>query len=226
MRGGARVTISVGAARGSRGGIAGARSSTGSCDIGFLDQTVDTLPSPAARLACNAPVSGNDGGHDCNPRLARGARRDPGRTARGCAWAHRDRLAGSRREPRVRRRQARARAHGPRSRRTSPQRAWTRTGGEAEAPFRRRAPVDRLDLREADVSAILWSNGYRPDSRGSTRRSSTSTGGRCNGAASRMSPVSTSSVSTGCTRAGRPCSSGSATTPGTSSRTSSVARSG
>ena len=37
------------------------------CDIGFMDQTVDTLPSPAARLACNAPVSGNDGGHDCNP---------------------------------------------------------------------------------------------------------------------------------------------------------------
>ena len=37
-------------------------------DLGLLDQTVDTLPSPAARLACNPPISGNDGGHDCHPR--------------------------------------------------------------------------------------------------------------------------------------------------------------
>ena len=41
-------------------------------DLGLMDQTVDTLPSPAARLACNPPVSGSDGGHDCHPRwLAR-----------------------------------------------------------------------------------------------------------------------------------------------------------
>jgi putative flavoprotein involved in K+ transport len=44
-------------------------------ETGFADETVDTLPSPAARLTCNPPVSGNDGGHDCNPRwlAARGA---------------------------------------------------------------------------------------------------------------------------------------------------------
>jgi putative flavoprotein involved in K+ transport len=36
-------------------------------DSGLADQTVDTLPSAAAKLACNPPVSGNDGGHDCNP---------------------------------------------------------------------------------------------------------------------------------------------------------------
>lgn len=43
--------------------------------LGLLDQTVDTLPSSAARLACNPPISGNDGGHDCHPRwlAARGA---------------------------------------------------------------------------------------------------------------------------------------------------------
>ena len=37
-------------------------------ESGYLDQTVDTLPSPAARLLCNPPISGNDGGHDCHPR--------------------------------------------------------------------------------------------------------------------------------------------------------------
>ena len=41
-------------------------------DLGLLDQTVDTLPSPAARLACNPPISGNDGGHDCHPRWLAG----------------------------------------------------------------------------------------------------------------------------------------------------------
>ena len=41
-------------------------------ETGIADETVETLPSPAARLTCNPPVSGNDGGHDCNPRwLAR-----------------------------------------------------------------------------------------------------------------------------------------------------------
>jgi putative flavoprotein involved in K+ transport len=43
--------------------------------VGLMDQTVDTLPSPAARLACNPALSGNEGGHDCNPKTlaARGA---------------------------------------------------------------------------------------------------------------------------------------------------------
>jgi putative flavoprotein involved in K+ transport len=44
-------------------------------DIGFMDQTIDTLPSPAARLACNPSITGTGGGHDLHPRLlaARGA---------------------------------------------------------------------------------------------------------------------------------------------------------
>jgi putative flavoprotein involved in K+ transport len=37
-------------------------------EMGLLDETVDSLPSPAARLGCNPPISGNDGGHDCHPR--------------------------------------------------------------------------------------------------------------------------------------------------------------
>jgi putative flavoprotein involved in K+ transport len=35
-------------------------------DIGFFDQTVDTLPSPKARLMGNPQVSGKDGGHSLN----------------------------------------------------------------------------------------------------------------------------------------------------------------
>jgi putative flavoprotein involved in K+ transport len=35
-------------------------------DIGFFDQTVDTLPSPKARFVGNPQVSGKDGGHSLN----------------------------------------------------------------------------------------------------------------------------------------------------------------
>ncbi len=51
--------------------------------LGLLDQTVDQLPDRRARLACNPPVSGNDGGHDCHPRwLSRRGVRLVGRIAR------------------------------------------------------------------------------------------------------------------------------------------------
>ena len=36
-------------------------------ETGMAEDSVTSLPSPAARLACNPPVSGNDGGHDCHP---------------------------------------------------------------------------------------------------------------------------------------------------------------
>ncbi len=44
-------------------------------ETGLLDQTVDTLTAPNALLACNPAVSGTEGGHDCNPLtlMARGA---------------------------------------------------------------------------------------------------------------------------------------------------------
>jgi putative flavoprotein involved in K+ transport len=44
-------------------------------ELGLMDETVDKLPSPAARRACNPTISGNDGGHDCHARWlgARGA---------------------------------------------------------------------------------------------------------------------------------------------------------
>ena len=38
-------------------------------DLGLMDTTVDTLASPAAKFACNPPVTGSDGGHDLHPRV-------------------------------------------------------------------------------------------------------------------------------------------------------------
>jgi putative flavoprotein involved in K+ transport len=130
-------------------------------DTGFADETIDTLPSPAARLTCNPPVSGNDGGHDCNPRwlAARGAVL-LGRVAgvSGHAAQIGDGLAES-----------------------------LAFGDEFVATFRRRvddyvdaqgldvperepdeplAPVpviDTLDLRREGVTTVLWANGFRPD---------------------------------------------------------------
>jgi len=45
-------------------------------ETGFMDGTVESLPSPAARLAANVTASGVDGGHDLNPRTphAKGVR--------------------------------------------------------------------------------------------------------------------------------------------------------
>jgi putative flavoprotein involved in K+ transport len=41
-------------------------------ETGFMDQTIDDLPSPAARFAANITASGVDGGHDLHPRTLRG----------------------------------------------------------------------------------------------------------------------------------------------------------
>ena len=132
-------------------------------DTGLADQTVDTLPSPAARLLCNVPVSGNDGGHDCNPRwLARRGAILLGRVAA---------IEGARL-------------------RLSPDLAQNLAAGDTfEAEFKRRVDalvlaskldvadpepeeekaavpeIGELDLHEAGVSAVVWANGFRPDHR-------------------------------------------------------------
>jgi putative flavoprotein involved in K+ transport len=130
-------------------------------DTGLMDDTVDSLPSPAARLACNPPVSGNDGGHDCHPRWL--ARRGAELVGRLVGFeGGRARLAPGLEETL----------------------AW---GDEFAAAFKRRvdehvlatgidveepqpepeeAPVvgrDELDLRAEGIGTILWANGYRPD---------------------------------------------------------------
>ena len=129
---------------------------------GILDDTVDSLPGPAARLACNPPISGNDGGHDCHPRwlAARGA------VVVGRLEGVHDGVA-----------------------QFAPGIEATLTAGdefaysviariddyiaehglEAGAPDRREslpspiADITRIDLREAGITTILWANGYRPD---------------------------------------------------------------
>ena len=129
---------------------------------GILDDTVDALPGPAARLACNPPISGNDGGHDCHPRWL---------AARGAVVV--GRLEGVQDGS----------AH------FAPGIEATLTAGdefaysviariddyiaehglEAGAPEERESlpsPIEditRIDLRDAGITTILWANGYRPD---------------------------------------------------------------
>jgi putative flavoprotein involved in K+ transport len=131
-------------------------------DSGVLDDTVDTLPSPAARLACNPTVTSADVPHLVGPRrLAR-----EGVTLVG-------RLQGVE--------GARAAFAGDANQRLA-------EGDDAVAAFKRRfdehaarledelpdddAPpeeprsvpeIPELNLRRAGVATVLWANGWRPD---------------------------------------------------------------
>jgi putative flavoprotein involved in K+ transport len=131
-------------------------------EAGILDDTVDSLPSPAARLACNPPISGNDGGHDCHPRWL---------AARGAVVV--GRLEG------VRDGAAHFAAGIEETLAAGDQFAYSviarideyiaEHGLEAEAQEEREslpspiADVTRIDLRDAGITTILWANGYRPD---------------------------------------------------------------
>jgi putative flavoprotein involved in K+ transport len=129
-------------------------------ESGYLDQTVDTLPSPAARLLCNPPISGNDGGHDCHPRWleARGV------TLLGRlvdAQGHTLRLAPDLEESLVFGEELRARVLGVIEAHIAE--SGVEAGErEAEERFPEVRTMDRLDLREAGISTVLWAAGYRP----------------------------------------------------------------
>ena len=133
-------------------------------DTGFTDQTVDTLPSPVARLACNPPVSGNDGGHDCNPLWLeeRGAtllgrlQELRGHTAVLAPDLEESLAFGAARLADL---SALIDGHIAAEGLDVPSGETLR-----ELPARRPAP-ELFDLRDTDVSTILWSNGYRPDLR-------------------------------------------------------------
>lgn len=130
-------------------------------ELGILDEPVDALPSPAARMGCNPPVSGNDGGHDCNPRWLAGR----GATVVG-------RLEGvdgqvARFGPGV----EESLAFGDEfvDELTAGIDGYLAEKGiEApppEASERGPSPIAdtlELDLREHRVSTILWATGYRP----------------------------------------------------------------
>lgn len=131
--------------------------------VGLMDQTVDTLPSPAARLACNPALSGNDGGHDCHPRTlaARGATL-VGRVERidgtGVSFAPGLDANLAKGDEFVANFRAKVDEYVVASGLDVPE--------EEEEPLEP-APVSDgtlgLDLRERDVSTILWTTGYRPD---------------------------------------------------------------
>ena len=130
-------------------------------ETGLADDAVEDLPSPSARLTCNPPVSGNDGGHDCNPRwLARRGAILLGRVddiADGIV-----RVGGGLEE---------SLAFGDEFVANFKRRAdeyVERTGldvpapepDEPDAPL---SPRSELDLRAEGVDTILWANGFRPD---------------------------------------------------------------
>jgi putative flavoprotein involved in K+ transport len=128
---------------------------------GMWEQTPDVLPSPSARLACNPPVSGNDGGHDCNPRtLARqgailigrleGIEGTTLRLGRGLAEslaAGDDFVAAFKRGA-----DALASAAGLDLPDPEPE--------DTVAPVRE---IPTLDLRDQGITSIVWANGFRPD---------------------------------------------------------------
>jgi putative flavoprotein involved in K+ transport len=130
-------------------------------ETGLADDTVDSLPSPSARLACNPPVSGNDGGHDCNPRtLAR-----LGAILVGRVEAIDDGVVrmGDGLEESLR--------NGDEflsnfERRVDEYVAAAGLDVAEATPTEPNPPVSspsELDLHDADVGTILWANGFRPD---------------------------------------------------------------
>jgi putative flavoprotein involved in K+ transport len=131
-------------------------------EIGMMDETVDTLPSPAARLACNPTIASDDVAHLVGPhRLAREGVRLVGRLEGldgGRAVMRpdaKDRLAESEQflasyKQRV---DEHVRAHGL----DVPEDAGEPDGAVDVSELR------EFDLRAAGIRTILWANGFRPD---------------------------------------------------------------
>jgi len=130
-------------------------------ETGLADDTVESLPSPAARLTCNPPVSGNDGGHDCHPLwlAERGARLlvriegVDGHVLRIGDGLEASLAAGHEFVRGYRRRvdecvEAKGLAVEP----PDPE--------ESYAPV---PAVTKLDLAGSGIGTILWANGFRPD---------------------------------------------------------------
>ena len=131
-------------------------------ELGLLDQTADSLPSPAARLACNPPISGNDGGHDCHPRwLAGRGAQVVGRLAAidgGVA-----RFEGGVEELLA------ASDGGAAALMANVDAFIADRGLDLPEPEERDigpSPISdtlEIDLRERGITSILWASGFRPD---------------------------------------------------------------
>ncbi len=133
---------------------------------GFFDRTVDQLPSPHAKLACNPHVSGNQGGHDINLRqLARQGMILLGRVQ--AAQGKQIILA-----PDLEENLARADAYATQITqgideyitKTGLEVAATRTTVEAPSnSTTSRKPILTLDLQSSGISTIIWASGYQLD---------------------------------------------------------------
>jgi len=131
-------------------------------DLGILDDTVDSLPAPQARMACNPPVSGNDGGHDCHPRwLAERGARLLGRIASvdGSRVVLQPGLGESLSfgDAFVEELTGKIDAHAALAGLDLPGAERTRVpaGVVVELP--------ELDLADEAITSILWASGFRPD---------------------------------------------------------------
>jgi putative flavoprotein involved in K+ transport len=131
-------------------------------DIGMMDETVDTLPSPEARLACNPTIASEDVRHLVGPhRLAR-----EGVTLIGRVQAVDDRRAVIR--PDGRERLAEAAQFVATYKKRVDDHIRTHGLGLAEDDGAANGEVDVSDVEELDLGAagigtILWANGFRPD---------------------------------------------------------------
>jgi putative flavoprotein involved in K+ transport len=126
-----------------------------------MDDTIDVLPSPAARVAGNVTVSGARGGVDCNPPLLEtsGARLYGRLTGfRGSRATFAEDLEatlakGFEFEETIRARcDEYARASGP-DLPPTPAR---------DRPVQRGQSPSELDMGGEGISTILWANGFRP----------------------------------------------------------------
>jgi putative flavoprotein involved in K+ transport len=132
-------------------------------DLGMMDDTVDTLPSPSARLACNPVVTSDESIHHCGPgRLARDGVVLLGRVEAIAGWKAVVR-------PDLEESLAAADEFAARLRHRIDEHVRDRgLDVPEELPSAGAAPavtrdVRELDLRAAGVGTVLWANGYRPD---------------------------------------------------------------
>jgi putative flavoprotein involved in K+ transport len=131
-------------------------------DLGAMDETVESLPSPSARLACNPAVTSDETPHHCGPlRLAREGVLLLGRVEaiEGTRVSIRPDLneslsASDEADARFRRRVDEY----VESARVDIQ---EEAGGVVPSPTF--AEARELDLHAAGVTSIVWANGYRPD---------------------------------------------------------------
>jgi putative flavoprotein involved in K+ transport len=134
--------------------------------LGFFDRTLDQLPSPTAKFACNPHVSGNHGGHDINLRAF--ARQ--GMILLGHVQAAQGKqiiLA-----PDLEENLARADAFERQItqgideyvKKTGMQVEANSTTGEAPSNGATSTkPMLTLDLQSAGISTIIWASGYQLD---------------------------------------------------------------